>query len=123
MANAEDAKLPARAITMAVEYPGVEIPKDEDVSMDLIFHNKGRNHEDVKVTIAEKPKGWRAKIKTYRYKVSGIHVPSNQDKSSFLVQSAADQHSSASKIISIQEAITSNDFSSVDSSSLKSKLF
>ncbi len=80
-AQTEKAKLPARAISMAAEYPGVEIAKDEDVSMDVIFHNKGRKDEDVEVWIAEKPKGWKARIKTYRYTVTGVHVPSNEDKS------------------------------------------
>jgi len=79
-AQAEDEQKPERAIVMAAEYPGVEIGKDEDVSMDIIFHNKGRKDEDVEVWIAEKPKGWNAKIKTYRYTVTGIHVPSDDDK-------------------------------------------
>jgi len=79
-ANAEDEKKPARAIVMAPEYPGVVIAKDEDVSMDIIFHNKGRSDEDVSVWIAEKPKDWQAKIKTYRFTVTGIHVPSGDDK-------------------------------------------
>ena len=80
-AQTEKEKLPARAISMAAEYPGVEIAKDEDVSIDVIFHNKGRKHEDVEVWISEKPKGWKARIKTYRYTVTGVHVPSNEDKS------------------------------------------
>jgi uncharacterized membrane protein len=80
-AKAEEAALPARAITMAAQYPGLEISKDEDVSMDIIFHNKGRKDEDVEVWIAEKPEGWQAKIKTYRYTVTGIHVPSDDTKS------------------------------------------
>jgi len=80
IATAENAKLPARAISMAAEYPGVEIAKDEDVSLDIIFHNKGRKDEDVEVWIAEKPKGWQARIKTYRFTVTGIHVPSDEDK-------------------------------------------
>ena len=80
-AQTEKEKLPARAISMAAEYPGVEIAKDEDVSMDIIFHNKGRQDEDVDVWIADKPKGWKARIKTYRYTVTGIHVPSDEDKS------------------------------------------
>jgi uncharacterized membrane protein len=80
-AQTEKEKLPARAISMAAEYPGVEIAKDEDVSMDIIFHNKGRQDEDVEVWIAEKPEGWKAKIKTYRYTVTGVHVPSDEDKS------------------------------------------
>ena len=80
-AQTEKENLPARAISMAAEYPGVEISKDEDVSLDIIFHNKGRKAEDVEVWIAEKPKGWQAKIKTYRFTVTGVHVPSNEDKS------------------------------------------
>jgi uncharacterized membrane protein len=79
-AQNEKEKLPARAISMAVEYPGVEIAKDEDISMDVIFHNKGRTDEDVEVWIAEKPEGWNARIKTYRFTVTGIHVPSDKDK-------------------------------------------
>ena len=80
-AQTEKEKLPARSISMAAEYPGVEIAKDEDVSMDIIFHNKGRKDEDVSVWIAEKPKGWQARIKTYRFTVTGIHVPSGDDRS------------------------------------------
>ena len=80
-AQTDKEKLPARAISMAAEYPGVEIAKDEDVSMDIIFHNKGRKDEDVEIWISEKPKGWKARIKTYRYTVTGVHVPSNEDKS------------------------------------------
>jgi uncharacterized membrane protein len=76
-----DEARPARAIFMAAEYPGVEISKDDDVSLDIIFHNKGRKDEDVEVWIAEKPKGWQARIKTYRYTVTGVHVPSGDDKS------------------------------------------
>jgi uncharacterized membrane protein len=79
-AEAQKEKLPARAISMAAEYPGVEISKDEDVSLDIIFHNKGRNDEDVEVWIAEKPKGWQARIKTYQFTVTGVHVPSDADK-------------------------------------------
>ena len=65
---------------MAVEYTGVEIAKDDDASMDVIFHNKGRRDENVEVWVAETPKGWKTRIKTYRYTVTGIHVPSNKDK-------------------------------------------
>ena len=79
-AQTEKENLPARAISMAAEYPGVEIAKGEDVSMDLIFHNKGRSDEDVDVWISEKPKGWKARIKTYRFTVTGVHVPSNDNK-------------------------------------------
>jgi uncharacterized membrane protein len=80
-AQTDKEKLPARAISMAAEYPGVEIAKDEDVSMDIIFHNKGRTDENVEVWISEKPKGWKTRIKTYRYTVTGVYVPSDESKS------------------------------------------
>jgi len=52
MANAEKGgeppAKPDRLITMAVEYPGVKIARDVDeVSMDIIFHNKGKSDENV----------------------------------------------------------------------------
>jgi uncharacterized membrane protein len=79
--NEESDVKPDRLITMAVEYPGVQIARDEDeVSMDIIFHNKGKSDENVNVWIAEKPPEWKARIKTYRYAITGVHVPSGNDK-------------------------------------------
>lgn len=78
--DASQAK-PDRLITMAVEYPGVKIAGDEEkVSMDIIFHNKGKSDENVNVWIAQKPEQWQARIKTYRYAITGVHVPSGADK-------------------------------------------
>jgi uncharacterized membrane protein len=72
---------PDRLITMAVEYPGVKIARDVDeVSMDIIFHNRGKSDENVNLWIAEKPPEWKARIKTYRYTITGVHVPSGADK-------------------------------------------
>jgi len=71
---------PARLIRMAVEYPGVEVPLGEDVGMDIIFYNKGKSDEDVDIRLEEVPEGWKAVIKTYRYNVSAVHVPSGEDK-------------------------------------------
>jgi len=80
LAAEEDENRPARSISMAAEYPGVEVPVEENVSMDIIFHNKGKRDENVTVRIAEKPEGWTAKVKTYRYTVTGVHVPGGEDK-------------------------------------------
>jgi uncharacterized membrane protein len=71
---------PERLITMSAEYPGVEIAKGEDVSMDLIFSNQGKRDEDVDVRIAKIPEGWKARVKTYRYDVTGVFVPAGEDK-------------------------------------------
>jgi uncharacterized membrane protein len=77
---ATEKQLPDRLLTMAVAYPGIEISPDESVSMDIIFYNKGRSDENVSVWIADKPEKWNVAIKTYRYAVSGLHVPSNESK-------------------------------------------
>jgi len=79
-AKEENVNRPARSIIMAAEYPGVEVPPEEDVSMDIIFHNKGRTDENVEVWISEKPSGWKTRVKTYRYTVTGLHVPAGEDK-------------------------------------------
>ncbi|MEE9496207.1 MAG: NEW3 domain-containing protein [Desulfobacterales bacterium] len=76
----EDEKKPERLIIMAAEYPGIVVPVEEDVSMDLTFYNKGRSSEDVDVWIEKKAAGWKARIKTYKYTVTGAHVPSGDDK-------------------------------------------
>lgn len=71
---------PERLVTMAVEYPGVVIPPEEELSMDIIFHNKGRSDENIDIWIAEKPENWKVRIKTYQFKVTAVHVPSDEDK-------------------------------------------
>jgi uncharacterized membrane protein len=48
--------------------------------MDIIFHNKGKTDENVDVRISEKPEGWKANLKTYRFKVTGVHVPAGESK-------------------------------------------
>lgn len=78
--NEKEEEKPARLIEMAAEYPGVEVEVEEDVNMDLIFYNKGRSDENVDVTVASVPKGWKARVKTYRFTVTGVHVPSGEDK-------------------------------------------
>ena len=79
-ADEDDKNRPERLVLMAVEYPGVEITKEDDVSMDIIFYNKGKKDENVEVWVEQKPEGWQARVKTYRFDVSGVHVPSADDK-------------------------------------------
>ena len=76
----KDAHKPERLIEMAVEYPGVEITPDEDVTMDVIFYNKGKSEENVDVSVTKKPTGWKARLKTYRYTVTAVHVPAGENK-------------------------------------------
>lgn len=77
----ESEKKPDRLIEMAAEYPGVEVLVGENVSMDINFYNKGKSEEIVNVWVSTKPKGWNVKLKTYKFEVKGVHVPSGRDKS------------------------------------------
>jgi uncharacterized membrane protein len=79
-AKDENENRPDRLVLMAVQYPGVEVAEGEDVTMDVIFYNKGKKDENIEVSIKEKPQGWDARIKTYRFDVTGLHVPSGDDK-------------------------------------------
>lgn len=38
---------------------------------------KGRQDENVNVWIDQQPDDWETRIKTYRYTVTGVHVPSD----------------------------------------------
>jgi uncharacterized membrane protein len=77
----EAASKPERLLMMAPEYPGIITAQGKEVSMDLNFINKGRTDETVDVKVAQKPEGWKTKIKTYRYTVTGVHVPADDKKS------------------------------------------
>lgn len=77
----EAANKPERMITMAAEYAGIVVPQGKDISLDLNFINKGRTDETVDVKIAQQPDGWKTKIKTYRYAVTGLFVPADDKKS------------------------------------------
>jgi uncharacterized membrane protein len=69
---------PPRSIAMAPEYPGVIVPPGEDVSMDLILYNKGKADENIDIEVTSIPEGWKAKIKTYSFTVTGAHVESGE---------------------------------------------
>ena len=69
---------PPRSIAMAPEYPGVIIPPGEDVEMDLILYNKGKADENIGVEVTSIPKGWKARVKTYRFTITGAHVKNGE---------------------------------------------
>lgn len=77
----DSAARPERSLVMAAEYPGIVLPQGKEVNMDLTFYNKGRTDESVDVRIAQKPDGWKARIKTYRFTVTGVNVPADDKKS------------------------------------------
>ncbi len=76
----DTANRPERSITMAPEYPGILAPQGKEISLELNFINKGRSDETLDVRVAQKPDGWRTRIKTYRFAVTGVHVPADEKK-------------------------------------------
>ncbi|MBN2567934.1 MAG: hypothetical protein JXB42_00740 [Deltaproteobacteria bacterium] len=73
--------LPPRHILVSPEYPSVVVPEGEDVSVDLKVRNGGRQGEVIDISMPDVPKGWKAWIKTYSFKVNGVFVESDSSKS------------------------------------------
>jgi len=96
---------PERLLIMAPEYPGVITLQGKEVSMDLNFINKGRTDETVEVKVAQKPEGWKTKIKTYRYTVTGVYVPA-EDKKSLTFEALPDKDVPPGEYIFVVEAQT-----------------
>ncbi len=80
----EKKDLPPRAISVSPEYTGVVVPQGEDVNIDLIVSNDGREDEDIDLTVTLIPKGWKAWVKTYNFGVTGVHLNSDTKKSLIL---------------------------------------
>jgi uncharacterized membrane protein len=77
----EKKDLPQRAISVSPEYTGVVISEEEEnVSVDLIVTNGGRQGEDILLSLTSIPKGWEAWVKTYSFGVTGVHVESDKSK-------------------------------------------
>jgi len=71
---------PERGVSIAFEYPGVVINTGDDATVDLIVKNKGRHDESIAFKIASSPKGWKTRIKTYSFTISGVFVPEDKEK-------------------------------------------
>jgi uncharacterized membrane protein len=82
-ASGEEKKkdLPARGISVALEYTGVVVSEGEDVTIDVKVTNRGRQDENIDLMLTSIPKGWNAWIKTYNFGVTGVHVASDKSKS------------------------------------------
>ena len=80
-AYGEKKNLPPRAISVAPEYTGIIVPKGEDVNIDLTVTNRGQRDESIEIALLSVPKGWKARIKTYSFGVTGVHVASDSTKS------------------------------------------
>jgi uncharacterized membrane protein len=77
----EKRDLPQRQISVAPEYTSVTVPEGEEVSIDLTVANQGKQDEAIDLSLPQVPKGWKARIKTYSFDVSGVFVPSDKSKS------------------------------------------
>ncbi len=76
----EKKDLPPRSIAVYPEYTGVVISQGEDVNVDLKVANRGRNDENISVMLSSIPERWKARIKTYSFGVTGVHVESDTTK-------------------------------------------
>ena len=90
-ASAEKKDLPPRGIDVAAEYTGVVVSEGEDVSIDVTVINRGRSDEDIDLKVTSIPKGWKARVKTYSFAVTGVHVESDKSKNLTLKAEPGDQ--------------------------------
>ncbi|MFO7738432.1 MAG: NEW3 domain-containing protein [Desulfatiglandaceae bacterium] len=73
--------LPERGIAVSPEYPGIIISQEEEnVSIDLDVTNRGSRDENIFVSLTSIPPGWKGRIKTYSFGVTGVHVKSDTSK-------------------------------------------
>ncbi|MGE5840434.1 MAG: NEW3 domain-containing protein [Deltaproteobacteria bacterium] len=77
----EKKDLPQRQILVAPEYTSITVPEGEEVSIDITVANQGRHDEFIDLSLPQVPKGWKARIKTYSFDVSGAFVASDKSKS------------------------------------------
>lgn len=73
-------KLPEREISMAAEFPGIEVAPGETVTTNITFFNRGRKTETLNLQITSKPQNWRARLKSENYTITGITVPWGEEK-------------------------------------------
>ena len=67
-------------ISMAFEYPGIEISPGEPITIGLVVTNRGQTDETLDMSIAEKAQGWIAAIKSAGMTVTGVYVPAGGSK-------------------------------------------
>lgn len=74
----EDKKeLPPRKISIAPEYTGIIITQGDDVNLTFSVKNGGRQDEVINLSLGTIPKGWKGRIKTYSFDITGVHVGSD----------------------------------------------
>jgi len=71
---------PARDITVAFQYSGIQIEPEDTLSTDLLVRNRGRSDETVLLEITEQPKDWEVQLKKYSTIVSGVFVAAGQEQ-------------------------------------------
>ncbi|MBF0524560.1 MAG: hypothetical protein HQK56_05620 [Deltaproteobacteria bacterium] len=71
---------PARAITVAVQYSGMLVPKGDTVRVDLVVNNTGRADETVLLDLPQPPKGWKISFKGANYAVTSVFVPGGKSE-------------------------------------------
>jgi uncharacterized membrane protein len=76
----DKADRPERGIAVYTEYSRITVPAGETVRMDLTVENKGRRDENVTVTFASVPRGWKAWIKGGPFTVNGVPVTSEKPR-------------------------------------------
>ena len=72
---------PERSFSMNFAYPEIIfLGGASSVDLDLTFRNRGKKDETIHFDYRIPP-GWRARVKTYSFDITSIHVPAGEDRS------------------------------------------
>ncbi|MBU1053003.1 MAG: hypothetical protein KKC46_04135 [Proteobacteria bacterium] len=76
---------PARLVSMAVEYPSIQVTRGErigqKINMNVFFRNYGKSDENLDVQLINKYKKWKVSLTTFSFYITGVHIPSGNEKS------------------------------------------
>lgn len=77
----ENKDIPLRDISVFLDSTGIVVYRGDDISIDMTVDNRGRQDEDIDLRVLSVPKGWKAWVKTFNYRVTGVHVAGEESRS------------------------------------------
>lgn len=67
-------------VSLAFEYPGVEIFAGEPVTVGLILQNRGKSDLTLNLAVSERPPGWATAIRSAGLSVTGVYLAAEQSR-------------------------------------------
>jgi len=69
-----------RGLSVAFEYPGVEITRAEPVAVGIVLQNRGNSDESLHLSLVRRPEGWSGSVKSGELTVTGVFLPAGESR-------------------------------------------